>query len=172
MRLALYTGIILAGGYTCLTPAFAADPTGDWRVADCGAGVGIWPIAKAQEIPEKFLKRFMLRGTGAQQHNMKAGQEIAALIRFERLNLNDESYPTVGQFDAIFCRNVLIYFDAQSRAKVIDRPLDRLAPFGYLFVGHAESLSSVTERARHIIPTVYTRTTDDAQHLMRREAAQ
>jgi chemotaxis protein methyltransferase CheR len=85
------------------------------------ARAGIWPIAKAQEIPEKYLKRFMLRGTGAQQHNMKAGQEIAALIRFERLNLNDESYPTSGQFDAIFCRNVLIYFDAQSRAKVIDR---------------------------------------------------
>jgi len=103
---------------------------------------------------------------------MKAGQEIASLIRFERLNLNDESYPTTGgQFDAIFCRNVLIYFDAQSRAKVIDRLLDRLAPFGYLFVGHAESLSSVTERARHIIPTVYSRTTNDGQHLMKREAA-
>jgi len=135
------------------------------------ARAGIWPIAKAQEIPEKYLKRFMLRGTGAQQRNMKAGQEIARLIRFDRLNLNDESYPTTGQFDAIFCRNVLIYFDAHSRAKVIDRLLDRLAPSGYLFVGHAESLSSVTERARHIIPTVYSRTVDDARRVLTRDAA-
>lgn len=128
------------------------------------ARAATWPIAKAQEIPEKYLKRFMLRGTGAQQGNMKAGQDITSLINFERLNLNDDSYPIAGQFDAIFCRNVLIYFDEHSRARVIDRLLDRLAPSGYLFVGHAESLSGVTERARHVMPTVYARTADDARH--------
>lgn len=135
------------------------------------ARAAIWPIAKAQEIPEKYLKRFMLRGTGAQQGNLKAGKEVTSLVSFERLNLNDESYSIAGQFDAIFCRNVLIYFDAHSRARVIDRLLDRLAPSGYLFVGHAESLSGVTERARHVIPTVYTRTADDARHLIKRNVA-
>lgn len=136
------------------------------------ARAAIWPIAKAQEIPENYLKRFMLRGTGAQQGNMKAGQEITSSISFERINLNDESYPITGQFDAIFCRNVLIYFDAQSRARAIDRLLDRLAPSGYLFVGHAESLSGVTERVRHVIPTVYARTADEARQFEKRDVAQ
>jgi chemotaxis protein methyltransferase CheR len=115
----------------------------------------LWPIAKAQEIPEKYLKSYMLRGTGAQQGQMKAGAEIRSLIRFQRLNLNDERYPITGRFDAIFCRNVLIYFDTNSRRRVIDRLIDCLAPGGYLFVGHAESLTGITNRVRHVTPTVY-----------------
>jgi chemotaxis protein methyltransferase CheR len=126
------------------------------RVLESAASA-IWPIAKADEIPEKYLKRFMLRGTGSQQGNMKAVGELAALVRFERLNLNDDHYPITGPFDAIFCRNVLIYFDGASRRRVIDRLLDQLSPDGYLFVGHAESLNGVTERARHVMPTIYKR---------------
>ncbi len=116
---------------------------------------GIWPIVKAQEIPQKYLKQFMLRGTGSQNGMMKAGAEIRALIHFERLNLNDQRYSVNERFDAIFCRNVLIYFDTPSRIRVIDRLIDRLTPSGYLFVGHAESLSGVTERAHHVMPTIY-----------------
>jgi chemotaxis protein methyltransferase CheR len=115
----------------------------------------LWSVAKAREIPEKYLKAYMLRGTGAQQGKMKAGAEIRSLICFQRLNLNDERYPTGGRFDAIFCRNVLIYFDTNSRIRVIDRLIDRLAPGGYLFVGHAESLTGITNRVRHVMPTVY-----------------
>jgi chemotaxis protein methyltransferase CheR len=127
------------------------------RVLNC-ARKAIWPIGRAQEIPEKYLKRFMLCGIGSQRGNMKAGPEILSRIRFERLNLNDGSYPVMGRFDAIFCRNVLIYFDAQSRARAIDRLIDHLVLSGYLFLGHAESLNGVTERASHITPTVYVRT--------------
>ncbi len=90
-----------------------------------------WPITKANEIPQEYLKRFMLRGVGTQTGKMKAGPEIASLIRFERLNLNDQTYPLAGMFDAIFCRNVLIYFDVQSRRRVIERLLDYLAPAGF-----------------------------------------
>ena len=135
------------------------------------ARTAVWPIGKAEEIPEKYLQRFMLRGTGSQHGNMKAGPEILSIICFERLNLNDETYPISGQFDAIFCRNVLIYFDAQSRARVIDRLLDRLDPSGYLFVGHAESLSGVTERARHVLPTIYRRSAEEPANPMKRGAA-
>jgi chemotaxis protein methyltransferase CheR len=120
-----------------------------------------WPIAKANEIPQEYLKRFMLRGVGTQAGKMKAGPEIVSLVRFQRLNLNDDSYLISGRFDAIFCRNVLIYFDIQSRRRVIERLLDYLAPGGFLFVGHAESLNGVTERACHVAPTVYTHTDND-----------
>jgi len=57
------------------------------------AQAAIWPVVKAKEIPEKYLQRFMLRGTGSQDGKMKAGAEIRSLIQFERLNLNDERYP-------------------------------------------------------------------------------
>jgi chemotaxis protein methyltransferase CheR len=115
----------------------------------------IWPIARAEEIPAKYLKRFMLKGTDTQKGKMKATPEIQSLVRFERLNLNDDHYSVTGLFDLIFCRNVLIYFDAQPRARVIHRLLNHLAGTGYLMVGHAESLIGITDRVRHLVPTVY-----------------
>ena len=122
-----------------------------------GAGsAGIWPIAKASEIPQDYLKKYMLKGTGEQSGNMKAGAELRSVVRFERLNLNDDDYPVAGNLDLIFCRNVLIYFDTRSRARVIQRLVDRLAPNGFLFVGHAESLTGVTDRVRYVVPTIYT----------------
>lgn len=116
---------------------------------------GVWPIAKAKEIPPRYLHSFMLRGTGRQEGKIKAGPEIRSLIQFERLNLNEEVYPTSGPFDLIFCRNVLIYFDNQSKRRVIDRLLRSLSPAGYLFIGHAESLAGLADRVRTVLPTVY-----------------
>jgi chemotaxis protein methyltransferase CheR len=115
----------------------------------------IWSIVKAKEIPQSYLKRFMLKGTGSQQAYMKAGAEIQAIIRFQQLNLNDDHYAIPEPFDLIFCRNVLIYFDAASRARVVCRLVNRLMPGGFLLVGHAESLNGVSDRIRHVRPTIY-----------------
>ena len=115
----------------------------------------VWSIVKAKEIPQSYLKRFMLKGTGSQQAYMKAGTEIQAIIRFQQLNLNDDHYAVPEPFDLIFCRNVLIYFDAASRARVVYRLVNRLAPGGFLLVGHAESLNGVSDRIRHVRPTIY-----------------
>ncbi len=125
------------------------------RVLRTGAA-GVWPIAKASEIPQDYLKKYMLKGTGEQSGKMKAGAELRSVIRFERVNLNDVEYAVPGNLDLIFCRNVLIYFDSQSRARVVQRLVDRLAPNGFLFVGHAESLTGVTDRVRYAVPTIYT----------------
>lgn len=116
---------------------------------------GLWPLAKSQEIPLPFLKAFMLKGSGPQEGKMRAGPEIRACVRFGRLNLNDDSYPTIGRFDLIFCRNVLIYFRGESRLLIIRRLLDRLSPTGYFFLGHAESLNDLGEPLYHIERTVY-----------------
>lgn len=86
---------------------------------------------------------------------MKAGPELCEIVRFERLNLNDERYPVRGPFDLIFCRNVLIYFPAETKRRVIHRLLDALAPDGLLFLGHAESLNALTDRVATVVPTVY-----------------
>jgi chemotaxis protein methyltransferase CheR len=117
---------------------------------------GIWPINRAGNIPEPFLKRFMLRGTGAQQGLMKAGPAVRGPLRFERINLNDAHWPVQGPFDAIFCRNVLIYFDQASRTRVINRLIDLLAPDSHLFLGHAESITGMTGRVRSVMPAVYS----------------
>lgn len=124
------------------------------------AQTALWPVEKARELPEKYLKAYMLRGTGAQTGKMKAGDGIRSLIHFQRLNLNDKSYPISGQFDAIFCRNVLIYFDRASRSRVVERLINYLAPGGYLFVGHAESLNGITSRVHHVMPTIYRLSSD------------
>lgn len=121
------------------------------------ARAGVWPISKAKQIPPRYLKQFMLRGTGAQDGNMKAAAELAAVVRFEHLNLNDNAPPWLEHFDLIFCRNVLIYFDARSRARVIHRLVDTLVAGGYLLVGHAESLTGMTESLQYAMPTVYRR---------------
>jgi chemotaxis protein methyltransferase CheR len=105
------------------------------------AKAAVWPMDDAQEIPASYLKRFMLRGIRAQQGTMKAGPEIRSVIRFQRMNLNQDPYPVQGPFDLVFCRNVLIYFDPSGKERVLARLGDRLAPGGYLFLGHAESLN-------------------------------
>lgn len=116
---------------------------------------GIWSVDKASEIPFDYLKAFMLKGYGDQEGKIKAGREIRSLIRFQRANLHQSPYPFVGKFDLIFCRNVLIYFDLRSREMVLHRLARSLSPDGYFFVGHAESLHTMTGILDPVIPTVY-----------------
>ena len=118
---------------------------------------GIWPAEKAAHIPPRFLEPFMLRGHGSQSGRIKAGPEIRVMVSFARLNLNDADYGTRQRFDLILCRNALMYFDAASRQRVVERLVDRLLPDGLLFVGHAETLHGITTRLRPLLPTIYER---------------
>ncbi len=120
------------------------------------ARTGIWPLEKARQIPSIYLKTYMLRGILSEEGKMKVGTKIQQVVSFDYLNLFDEStYPRSGPFDMIFCRNVLIYFQPETKAMVIHRLLKRLAPFGYLFVGHSESLNQLSDHIRSVVPTVY-----------------
>jgi len=121
------------------------------------ATAGVWPLARAREIPEPHLKRFMLRGVRAQEGRMKAGPELRASVRFERINLRNPVHPAGGPFDLVFCRNVLIYFRQEDKADVVDRLLAHLAPGGLLLLGHAESLLGHPS-LRPVGPMVYART--------------
>jgi chemotaxis protein methyltransferase CheR len=116
----------------------------------------VWPIDKAVEIPESDRKRFMLRGVGAQEGMMRAGPEVREIIRHARMNLVDD-HPGLGTMDLVFCRNVLIYFDAPTKHAVVSRLVEHLAPDGYLFLGHAESLAGSSLRMQSVSPSVYRR---------------
>lgn len=120
------------------------------------ARAGVWPVEKAGQIPRHYLRSFMLRGVVSQEGTMKAGPELQQVVRFEHGNLFDEStYPVSTSFDLIFCRNVLIYFQPETKVLVVRRLLKRLAPDGYLFVGHSESLNHLADCIRSVVPTVY-----------------
>ena len=119
------------------------------------AQAAVWPIEKAKEIPEPYLKAFMLRGSGPEEGRMKAGPLVRSVVHFQRLNLNAEPFTFGGRFDLVLCRNVLIYFDAHSKARVVSRLLDRMEPHGYLFLGHAETVTGLSARTRSVGPTVY-----------------
>src|SRR2546421_1704013 len=75
------------------------------------ARAALFPIDKAKEIPKDYLHEYMLKGTKEQEDLMKASPELYKLVRFSRVNLNADPYPLTGNFDLVFCRNVLIYFD-------------------------------------------------------------
>jgi chemotaxis protein methyltransferase CheR len=116
----------------------------------------VWPIRKAAAIPVRYRQAFMLKGSGPQEGLMKAGPELREVVTFQRLNLAQEPYPRLGEFDLILCRNVLIYFDTEGRSKVVGRLLRHLSPTGYLFLGHAEGLTGAGHPLRSVTPSVYT----------------
>jgi chemotaxis protein methyltransferase CheR len=121
---------------------------------------GVYPIARSAELPTDLLHTYMLRGTADRLGEMKVKLEIQQMIDFRRLNLNQEFDLPEGPFDAIFCRNVLIYFDAASKRRVVAKLSRHLVTNGFLFVGHAENLNSMVPRLRSLEPTIHTKTED------------
>ena len=125
------------------------------------ARTGIYSITKAVDIPQPLLKDYMLKGIDKQSGQMKVMPQIQDMVEFRKLNLNRDPFPQHGLFDAILCRNVLIYFDAPSRQKTLERLIRCLARTGILFLGQAENLSSFTPRLRSLVPAAYAR---DGEH--------
>jgi chemotaxis protein methyltransferase CheR len=118
------------------------------------ASEGVYAAERARGIPRSLLEQFMLRGFGSQEGNVKAAPALQAAITFRRLNLNQDSYGLSGSFDAIFCRNVFIYFQRMTRDRIVQQMFDLLRPGGYFFVGHSESLAGVAG-LETLMPTVY-----------------
>jgi chemotaxis protein methyltransferase CheR len=115
----------------------------------------IYPLEKAKEIPAEYLRAYMLKGKGERKGVMKVSPDLHRVVRFARVNLHADSYPILGSFDLIFCRNVLIYFDQESKVKVIAGILRHLSPSGLLFVGHSEHLGRIAPNLRTIAPTIH-----------------
>jgi len=115
---------------------------------------GVYPPDRLQTVgPRLLLDHFTCElDRGRQTHRVK--EPLRRAVQFARLNLMDP-WPMKGQFDAIFCRNVMIYFDKASQGELIERFWQQLAPGGTLFIGHSESLAGVRHRFRYVQPTVY-----------------
>lgn len=114
-----------------------------------------YPIEQANEIPQPYLKKYCLRGTGAEQGKFCITPQILKNVRFHLLNLLAHSPGAFGSFDVVFLRNVMIYFDRETRKKVAELLAQSLKPGGYIVIGHAESLHGITDRLVAVRPTIY-----------------
>ena len=119
------------------------------------AAEGIYPIERVERMEPDRVRRFFQRGTGVQAGQVRVRPELRNTVSFQRINLLEPSWPVRGPFDAIFCRNVMIYFDKQTQAAILRRFAPLLRPDGLLFVGHSESLFHVSDVFRLRGKTVY-----------------
>ncbi len=115
---------------------------------------GVYAAEDLEQMPESWRRRFLLRGVGAWQGYYKIKREVADAIAFRRLNLIDP-FPAARPYHFIFCRNVTMYFDRAMQADVVNRLASRLAPGGYLFTGHSESLSGIEHPLAYCGPAMY-----------------
>jgi chemotaxis protein methyltransferase CheR len=91
---------------------------------------------------------------GEQEGSFLVERRLRQRIRFMQINLN-QRLPEIGDFDVIFLRNVMIYFDLDTKRQVVERLLPRLRPGGYFIVSHSESLNGVSEALRLVQPSIY-----------------
>lgn len=142
---------------TCLPP--------DWSVEIAATDISTKVLAKAvaavysmerlNEIPSDLHKRFLLRGVGSRAGVFRVGPTARAAVTFQRENLVTGDFSSLGRFDLILCRNVLMYFRSETRRQVVSRLLRQLNPEGRLFVGHSESLHGLELGVDSLAPTIY-----------------
>jgi chemotaxis protein methyltransferase CheR len=118
------------------------------------AARGVYTEDRIQRLPSKMLRRYCLRGMGKSSGTVLVHGSLREKVRFEAINLI-EPLPPLGPFDAVFLRNVLIYFDLATKRRVVDAVMATLKPGGRLFVGLAESLNGVLPTLKSVAPGVY-----------------
>lgn len=115
---------------------------------------GIYSIDKMEKVPAEYLKSFFQKGVGKCSGYVKVKDELRRLVTFRHINLMD-SFPWREEMDVIFCRNVMIYFTRETQVELAEKFYHCLAPGGYLFIGHSESLTSISHRFQQTATTVY-----------------
>jgi chemotaxis protein methyltransferase CheR len=118
------------------------------------ARAGHYPLERTRNIPAAYLKRFCLRGFGEQEGTLLVERPLRQRVGFTHVNLNEE-LPRLGSFDVIFLRNVMIYFNGDTKRQVVARVLSLLKPGGHLFIGHSESLNDINASVQQLAPSIY-----------------
>jgi len=132
---------------------------------------GVYPLERIEKLSAERQRRFFKRGTGSNAGYCKVVDELRNLIRFRQLNLLDPVWPMHGPFQAIFCRNVMIYFDKPTQLEIIGKLVPRLAPDGLLYAGHSESFFHAAHLIRPLGRTIYTSTSPASKPAQRRPLA-
>jgi chemotaxis protein methyltransferase CheR len=121
------------------------------------AQAAVYPRGAVSDVPLPRLRRFFLEGTGANEGKVRPRPEVTRMVRFEHHNLLAPDWPRRGPFSAIFCRNVMIYFDAPTQMTVLEKFAPLLLEDGLLFAGHSEYYAHAVRRWTRIAHAVYRR---------------
>jgi chemotaxis protein methyltransferase CheR len=119
------------------------------------AAAGTYAAEAVSRVPGATLRRFFLRGVGPQDGFVRVRPDVRALVTFRQMNLHDDAWPIRTSFDLIFCRNVLMYFDRPTQARLVSRLAGLLVPDGLLVLGHAENLLGLVTDLQRVTSTVY-----------------
>jgi chemotaxis protein methyltransferase CheR len=119
------------------------------------ASQGVYNIDRLDKMAPERARKFFLRGKGAQEGLVRIRPELRELITFRQLNLLDDTWSVKNEFDAIFCRNVMIYFDKATQGKILKKFVPLLKPNGLLFAGHSENFLYVSDDFKLRGKTVY-----------------
>ena len=117
----------------------------------------LYPMERARDTSDQYLKRFCLKGSGPYEGQLLISQDLRKHVHFQQANLM-QNLPDLGTFDIVFLRNVLIYFDNDAKVQIVRRVSALIKPGGYLFTGHSESLSNLPTGLTSIRPAIYART--------------
>lgn len=117
---------------------------------------GVYAMDRVSNLPRDVVTRHFQRGTGRFDGHVRVRPDLRSMVQFERINLMDP-FKFGGTFHMIFCRNVMIYFDKETRERLVNKFHALLPNGGYLFVGHSESLTGIKHRLKFVRPAVYRR---------------
>jgi len=139
-------------------------PTG-WKIVGTdlstamvdAARTALYPMERARNTSPQYLKRYCLKGSGPYEGQLLVSKALRAQVHFEQANLT-QTLPDIGQFDVVFLRNVLIYFESDAKLDIVKRVTPLIKPGGYLFTGHSESLSNLPTGLTNVRPAIYART--------------
>ncbi|WP_349342691.1 protein-glutamate O-methyltransferase CheR [Marinobacter sp. MMG032] len=115
---------------------------------------GRYPMARTDRIPPESLKRYCLKGIGEAAGTLMVDSPLRSKVDFRQINLNTR-LPDVGLFDVIFLRNVMIYFNAETKRQIVARLQSCLKPGGYLIIGHSETLHGFQSGLEAVLPSIY-----------------
>lgn len=120
------------------------------------ASRALFPMERARQTPVGYLKRFCMKGQGPYEGQFLISKPLRERVRFLTANLM-QPLPDIGQFDIVFLRNVLIYFDNSAKRSIVERVMRQMKPDGYLFTGHSESLGNLDVGLKAVRPAIYAR---------------
>jgi len=119
------------------------------------AVAGHYSLARTEGIPPGHMRKYCLKGVRAQAGTFLIDPDLRKKTSFYQINLTHPVEAEIGEFDVVFLRNVMIYFDPETKTKVVHNLLPRLRSGGYLIIGHSETLNGITDRVIGVQPTIY-----------------
>lgn len=146
----------------CMVLADVLGIDGSWTVTGSDISLSVLKTAEAghyvldrtRGLPPEYLRKYCLKGVREQEGTFLIDKRLRSHTRFLQVNLNNE-LPELGPFDVIFLRNVMIYFDQDTKRQVVRRLIQKLRPGGYLLVGHSETLNGISDDVSAVQPTIY-----------------